>query len=296
MSPMGVPELRISPLTYIQVFQAVPMLLDHLPGQFRSGPLRRLISAPMYYHLNTSGYGAFVEDEAVGWMFVRGQHQVLTLDALVVAPAWRRHGVGRTLLEYAEKQGREQKRHWLGMRILSTNENAWGFLTACGMRPASSGKVFRGQVPPRANHGDAALKLHQLDSRSGQETRQRFIELELSDVAGHEPGAYLAQYVLEGVPGRPIREWLVEYNGEQAGYLGLYEQFLCLACAAEWRGRLPVIHAIQAALSAVSGLERIDLHAGSAEHHDALRAMLAKAGLDEVPAYGMTMIKRLLPG
>ena len=97
------PEVSIFPLTFLQIAQSsdavVRALQEHdIQAQNWFGSSRLLQSAmtatgvPLYYHWLTSAYGAFVDQKAAGWLFLRGWRQVLYVEGVAVAPDARRRG------------------------------------------------------------------------------------------------------------------------------------------------------------------------------------------------------------
>lgn len=54
--------------------------------------------------------------------------------SLAVHPNYRRHGIGRRLLEAVCEKAREQKKHKISLRVLAVNEGAIRLYKACGFR------------------------------------------------------------------------------------------------------------------------------------------------------------------
>src|SRR5689334_4413974 len=99
------PDLSIWPLTFLQVVQSADTAMSALLEKdanlrkwlVASESLRqigRYVIVPVYYHLLTSGYGAMVDGQLVGQLYVRGWHQVMYIETLTTHPEWRRKGIG----------------------------------------------------------------------------------------------------------------------------------------------------------------------------------------------------------
>jgi GNAT superfamily N-acetyltransferase len=88
-------------------------------------------------------------DEAVGFALFFGNFSTflgkpgIYLEDLFVRPAFRRHGIGRTLLAYLAVLAKERGCGRLEWAVLDWNEAAIGFYRGLGARPMDDWTVFR---------------------------------------------------------------------------------------------------------------------------------------------------------
>jgi ribosomal protein S18 acetylase RimI-like enzyme len=83
-------------------------------------------------------------DEFVGSVFCAAQGDALYVARLATAPAWRRHGVGRALLEATEVQARRIGAKRLTLRVRVTLPENLGYFERAGFSVTG-----RGQDPGR---------------------------------------------------------------------------------------------------------------------------------------------------
>jgi len=74
----------------------------------------------------------------------------LYLEDLFVEPAWRRHGVGRKLLEHVARLAGDRGCHGLSWSVLGWNESAIRFYRSLGAEPVEDWSVFRLSGEPLA--------------------------------------------------------------------------------------------------------------------------------------------------
>lgn len=298
---------NIWPLTFLQIYQTSNLFIDALEEQditvqewsTKLPVIKRLAAVtaiPIYYHLLTSAYGAFEQNQLAGWLYLRGWRQVLYIEGLAVLPSHRRHGIGRDLLRFAELQGYQLRREWLGLTVTVSNLAAvrlyeqMGYqhghsrilCTAAPIKPIpASGSSLRPLLPPQAN-----TVFHDLAER---------------DMIDHdsETGSVLSRFLGRERYRSPFgRHWLVMSNGKSIGYLNRYRKdnrVIVYASAPKFAwGTTEMISAIGQVISDVEAGTRIDLRLASTGHHDAAREALAAYGFSEAPSATMKMFKHLI--
>lgn len=299
-------EHTIWPLSFLQIYQSTNPFIDALEEhdvtvqEWSAGvPVLKRIAAttaiPLYYHLMTSGYGAFEQNSVAGWIYLRGWRQVLYVEGLAVMPAHRRQGIGRQLLRFAEDQGRQLRREWLGLTVTVGNTAAVNLYEQMGYQRGhsrllcsagsfqpipSGGASLRSLLPPEANtvfHALAERDMIDHDAETG-EVLSRFL--------GRE--RYRSAFG---------KQWLVTANGKNIGYLNRYKKakrvIVYAAAPKHMWGSAEMVGAIGQALSDVPGGTSVDIRLASAGHHDVMRDRLADYGFAEEPSATMKMFKHL---
>lgn len=299
---------RVFPLSFLQIYQAAGPVMNALMEQDLSvrqwfGGSRALqISTvgfviPLYYHWVTSGYGAYVDQQMVGWIFLRGWHQVLYIEALAVALAYRRRGVGRELLRFAEEQARQLRREWLGLGVTVENKPAVQLYEAEDFRRGHQRILYRDS----GEHVALPNGTGQLQPLLGAGAWQAFTLYAEHDLRAGEPetGAIQSRF-LSREPYRVFtgRHWLVKMDGKAVAYLHrhgpAHNPVIYLAALSEAWGAPELVGCIGRALSDTNAQSRITIKLASGAHHDAACRAFAPYGYVERPAKTMRMIKHLI--
>jgi len=300
--------IAIRPLTFVQTYLSaeavITALLEHdLTAQRWLGaspPLRfisRYLTLPLYFHWATSGYGAFCDEQLVGWMYLRGWYQVLYIEALTVLPAWRRRGVGKALLRFAEQQAREQRREWLGLTTTFNNMAALHLYESQGFE-RGHWRIMRGSSSALSSlQGGGTVRLFPLVGHAARSAFRHFARLDVS--AGDAADKVTLTRFLTRDPYRQAgMHWLVIDQGHPVAYLNRHgtseHLILYLASMPEWWGSPANFDALKAALSPGNALPTmVDVRLASSGHHEAIRPLLEAQGFAECPASIVRMFKHL---
>jgi GNAT superfamily N-acetyltransferase len=251
---------------------------------------------PLYYHWLTSGYGAFSGEQPVGWLFLRGWHQMLYIETLAVHPNWRNKGIGTALMDFAEQQARELHRSWLGLRVTLSNQPAVQLYESLGYQRGPWRVMQKEGISsgwPGAGH---AIQLRSLAGLAAFQAYARFAHLDLT--AGDAWGAEALDNFLEvDFHWGPGQHWLVIFEGRPIAYLSRHkkgqETELRLACDADWWGSSQEVEAIGLALRTPDRPLRVTIRASSNGHHETMRPTLESLGFVEQPMATTRMVKRL---
>jgi GNAT superfamily N-acetyltransferase len=297
------PEIKpdITPLTFLQAWLAAGIVAGSEP-EFRQGQavLRRLVR-PLYQHYTTAAYGAWIEDKPVGWLYLRGWHQVLCIDALDVHPEWRGQGIDRALLAFAEMRAAELKRAWLGAVLAA--ERQGDLLALLESHGFSSGCRRQFEADPARL---AALALDQslpIRPVAGGRAHQEWRRLQLADLsAGDQADDPLqAGFLAASLAAHPSdRCWVVTQDGRSAACLAAHTRktLLRISVASEpaWWDSPQLLATLRFILDAAAALPALlALRLGSSGHHEAAKARLLAAGFAETPAPQVRLLKRITP-
>lgn len=301
--------LTIRPLTFLQVYRTVrPLRATHngspAPANAGNGSGARGRTPPalqpLVYHLAMSGYGAFEGQDTLGWMFLRGSHQVLVIDSLHAAEGDAAPATTEALLTFAERQARILRRRWLGALV----ENG----TPPGGSATLATRGFRGQPLHVYRSDGTALpdkpaspngNLQVLSGSRGDLVRARFARAAMG-LEDSPDGEYLARYLLGDVV--PVRHWLVVPGGDAVAYLssGLANGRLTvevLTDRAEQAGEaiLTGLRQVLAHVSTVAGPRReVEVRIAGAKQAEALQAGLATLGFASQQHPARRLYKELL--
>ncbi len=299
--------LAIRPLTFLQTYQSADVVIGSLlqqdadvqrwlgPASLRT--LFRYTLVPLYYHWATSGYGAFADEQSVGWMYLRGWYQVLYIETLVVHSDWQQQPIGTALLHFAETQAREQRREWLALTVTNASPYILEQYEAHGFERGHWRLMHCEGVHAFSDHSASGIRLVPLIGQAVQRVYHRFAHLDVtaSDAAGR---ASLARFLTRDPYRRLGRNWLVVYKDQPIGYLnGQVNDAQCtfyLASDPHWWGSPAEFSAVHAALEALSvSPASIDLRLASSGHHEAARQALGQHGFAECSATTVRMYKNL---
>ena len=302
------PNLTIRPLTFLQTFRSAgsvaEMLLDSDArvqcwfGTSRRARLAaRMTAMPFFYHYMTSGYGAFVGEELAGWLYVRGWYQVLYVEALAVRPEWRRHGIGTTLMDFAEAQAREQHREWLGLTLSLASTAAMRLVEAHGCE-RGHWHILQRSGPPGPPSTDGV----RLQPVIGQAARYAYRHFAARDLTAGDTSdkVTLTRFLTRDPYHQPGRHWVALYEGQPIAYLNRHTApgglVVYVAGEPEWWGQEPLLRAVALALAAppLPGTPgEVVVRLGSSGHHDAARAAFEQRGFSEGEAVVTRMVKHL---
>lgn len=301
-------SLAIRPLTFVQTYLSaeavLSALLEHdLTTQRWLGAsplmraLGRYLALPLYFHWATSGYGAFADERLVGWLYLRGWYQVLYIETLVVLPDWRRRGVGKALLRFAEQQAREQRREWLGLTTTLTNAAALKLYEAQGFERGHWRILRAGSEALAEVRIGGAVRLLPLVGYAARHAFRRFARLDVS--AGDAADKVTLTRFLTRDPYRQHgMHWLVIHEGRPVAYLNRHgdpqHPILYLASVPDWWGHAAALEALKAALQVGSTPPAsVDVRLASSGHHEAIRPLLEAQDFVECPATIVRMFKHL---
>lgn len=305
-------DAAIRPLTFLQTLRAASRLsgLNAVqPGQLAGGcamprwlkpvlgPGR--VGAALYYHLATSGFSALVGEQVVGWLFLRGWRQVLYVEGLRVQPDWAGGSVEQTLLQFAEQQGRELNRRWLGATLAEPTGSLLEWFDRLGYRRGPWRMLVHTNA---AMPGDPSV-LRRLEGRQAAQARARFAMQDIRVGEGLDEDE-LSHFLITRAAGTEGQSWHVVDQGEPVAYLHASRSpsgvnAYLAAGPASW-GSAPVMAGLWAAVEAARlpgetpcGLR---LRLASSGHHVAVREPFAALGFEERTAALVRVYKPLHEG
>ncbi len=298
----------IAPLSFIQVFQSIPRIIEALyesdhTFQRRPGRLvwvQKLAATAiltLYCHLATSGYGLLVDGQIIGWLYLRGWRQIVYIEMLVTAPGWRRRGFGTTLLRFAEAQARQLKREWLGLNVELKNTDALHLYEAQGFR-RGHWRIFKRIGSPDARQSEGtAFRLHPLNPIAAHRAFRQFAA---GDLADSEPDIGAAEAcLLASEPYRLARglHWLITVEGQPAAYLHRHgspaQPVIYLAARRSWWEHPALYDAVLQVSHGFPPQAVLTVRTASGGHHNAAIAPLQRSGFDEGPAVKALMFKQV---
>jgi ribosomal protein S18 acetylase RimI-like enzyme len=297
-------EHDIYPLTFLQVYQSANAFIEALAEQDitvqawfgQSAALKRFMIAsgiPLYYHMLTSGYGILAGPQIAGWMYLRGWRQVLYVDGLAVLPQYRRQGVGKMLLNFAEVQARELRREWLGLTVTVANAPAVALYDQMGFQRGHDRILCTTHSPSLPTDG---ASLRPLLAPSAPAAYYSYAERDLLD--GDPDTATVQSRFLGHDPYHNAlgKYWLATINGKPLAYLNRHNRsghtILYVAAYREAWNSPELIAAIGKALQGAH--PRVELRVPSPGHHEVMGAALAPFGFTDAPAITMKMFKHLI--
>ncbi len=299
-------DILISPVTFLQVYQSsgelISALLEHdiafqrwLGASAAWRQVARLTLVPTYYHWITSGYVATVANEMAGWMYVRGRGQILTIDTLVTHRAWRRRGVGRALLRFAESLARELNRNWLGLAVTLANTSAVQLYEREGYRPGHS-RVMVSQKPGNLPVSSTSINLRPVLGIAAEQAYRHFAGVDVS--AGEIWDRECALQMIEHDPYHQWgQDWVIEVGRKPVGFLNKHsvrnQTRMYLACEPDWWASAEVASAVLSYATPANRAASIQARLGSSEHHNAVRDVFHLLGFEEQPAERVWMFKQL---
>lgn len=260
---------------------------------------RGRVGAALYYHLATSGFSALVGEQIVGCLFLRGWRQVLYVEGLRIHPDWAGGSVEQTLLQFAEQQGRELKRRWLGATLAEPTGSLLDWFERLGYRRGT----WRMLVHPNAAiPGDPGV-LRRLEGRQAAQARAHFALQDIRVGEGLDE-AELTHFLIARVTGMDGQSWHILHQGEPVAYLhvsrgpGGVDVYLA-AGPASW-GSAPVMAGLWAAVEAARRPGETDcelrVRLASSGHHVAVREPFAALGFVERTSALVRVYKSLQEG
>ncbi len=300
-------KITIRPLTFLDTYQGVGALIDALSEQdinyqrtLASRPflrlIVRLILMPPFLHLTSSGYGAFVDERFAGWLYLTVWRRSQYVSVLAVHPEWRRRGVGRALLAFAEEQAHALRRHWLGLATTVRNAPAVSLYESVGFRP-SHWRIYQRQSDASLAVHAEGVRLRRVIGPAAWQAHQRITVADLE--AGDAWGVDILLRFLFGDSARwRGRRWMALADGKSEAYVSLCglrsHPRLFLAAPKTWWGTDEELAVIKMVLDTLGESQpAIDLRLGSTGHHEAAREALQSVGFVEQPGLRMNMFKSL---
>jgi GNAT superfamily N-acetyltransferase len=252
----------------------------------------RVAGLPLYYHLITSGVGAFIGDKAVGWMYVHGRSQVLYVQAIAVDAEFRGQGIGTSLLRYAEDQARALSRRWLGLRVTHTNAPAIRLYERFGFR-RGHWRLWRGAGPAFNGDGLPFRRVHGAGIGANFRAFSRFWTIQ--DAAGEH---WLSECLIDEQYGLAHQHWVSLKAGRPGGYAnlraGAVGSLIYLAPGMDG----PLEPFIETALEVTLGGRTADpivIRLAGASLHDESAGWFEGHGFQEGPADTYLMFKAVTP-
>ncbi len=288
-------EIRISPLTFLQVYQATPAILGSRAGH--SGWLNRLLLA-MRLHLLTAAYGAFDGETCMGWIFLRGWRQVLYIDTLVIAEPHRGGRVAQYLLDFASTQARDLNRAWLGAKVDIADPQMVAMFERGGFQQPNRHVLRLSHMAGLPQQRDLPA-LQPVHGAAAEYLRRKLTRLDLATGDG-DACAIPLHFLVASLEQRGGRSWVWVEQGRPAAYLHLYgpptHPILYIAGPQERWGRLPLLD-LAAAVVHQRGraAAAIDVQFGSVGHYEASCRALLQAGFQEEPMASIKMYRCITP-
>ncbi|NDJ52419.1 MAG: GNAT family N-acetyltransferase [Chloroflexi bacterium] len=255
--------------------------------------MMQYVGLPIYYHLVNAGYAARLEDKLAGWLFVRGRGPLLYVDTLAVHPDFRRRGLGRVLLTFAETQARRLGRAWLGLTVTSANTPAVQLYESLGFERAHFQIYVRKSTPQgevssvaRRLPGPRAWRLSQRLTRREHEQDGRFPLDVVRQFAHFEGHTWIGRF------------WVIRHQSQLVGIIrerlseGVHK--LVVAADSEHWGTPLIVDAMQSVI-ANQASAFVQVRFTSAAHHQAAHAACLDIGFKEQSADRMQMFKALDP-
>jgi len=294
----------IAPLTFLQVYQSAGEVMnamlekDAAARELLSGSpvwrnMARFTAVPTYLHWVTSGYTAIMGSDMIGWLFVRGREQVVYVEVLAIHHEWRRKGVGRILLRFAEGLARELNRDWIGITVTLENSPALTLYEAEGFRRSHWHVMIAEKLESGSAESNGGQRLRPV---FGPTAEWAFRQFASRDIVAHDewdsdPARRMLAYDRHRAWGK---DWLIEANGSPVGYLNSHRangrRHLYLAAQPQYWGDPMVISKV---LSVAAPGDTVILRLASAAHHAAACEALGERGFSERPAEQLWMLKSI---
>lgn len=302
-------EHLIAPLTFLQIYRSTDRVLSALleqdavvqqwfGGSWAFRTLATHTGMPLYLHWATSGYGVLDGDELLGWLFLRGWHQILYVETLAVRPDARQRGIGAALMEFAEAQAHELNREWLGLSVAVLNEKAVRLYEQMGYQ-RGHWHILCCDGEPALPH--VSLPPVQLRPLVGLAAERVFYQQTTLDLAASDPEtADVRVRFLSREPYRRIlgQHWAVIADGKTIAYLHQHYQadktILYVASESVWWGSQTLTSALFSLLRNRNNPGgKIEIRFASTGHHNATCPALQSIGFTQEPAVTMKMLKKV---
>ena len=299
------PNNSIYPLTLLQMYQAAKKSMwsrqargdisrNHAGSSPAAKGLGSRVITPTYYHLTTSSYGLFLEDQLAGWMCLRGWQQILYIESLVVFPEFHDQNIESSLLDFVENTARELRRGWLALTVLTSDESAMGRYELQGFSKGHWRVLRTKQEVPESANGHISLK-----RTTGPAAKRAYRQFAEQDLQASDPDSAQVQsrFLLhDPYYSRVGQHWLIEAEGREVGFLHAHgvenHPRMVLTTLPESWGSPYMLSMLRQALGAATP-EVLDVRLGSGRHHDAARVVLEPFGFEEFPADTVKMFKRI---
>jgi GNAT superfamily N-acetyltransferase len=302
--PIQPSEVLIAPLTFLQVYQSAGEVMsamlekdaaarDLLGGSPVWRNMARFSAVPTYLHWVTSGYAAIVGTDMIGWLFVRGREQVVYVEVLAIHHEWRRKGVGRILLRFAEGLARELNRDWIGITVTLENSPALTMYETEGFRRSHWHVMSADALKPKPAESNGKINLRPVFGLTAEWAFRHFASRDIleHDEWDSDPARRMLAYDRHRAWGQ---DWVIEAGGSAVGYLNSHiekrKRYLYLAANQDhWID--PVL--IAKVLSVAKPGDAVTLRLASLAHHEAACDVLGEWGFAERPAEQLWMLKSI---
>jgi hypothetical protein len=231
------------------------------------------------------------DEDMLGYLWLRGWHQVLYMAALVVKPESRRQGIARQLVAFAEKQAVELRRDWIGVSVAQGNMASQKLFEEAGYTSVHS-RVWSTATQKLA-FPETDMRLQPVRESAAWKACREYTAYDL-EAGNAEAITEPVAFIIDAYPIRRDRQWLLEVAGTGAAYLNLHrnqdQPTLYIASKPEWRAQPPLLDAIQ---QVTQGLNAFSIQFASRQHHVEAQPAMNEHGFEESKLPIVNFYKRL---
>ncbi len=302
--PIQPSDVLIAPLTFLQVYQSAGEVMnamlekDAAARELLGGSpiwrnMARFSAVPTYLHWVTSGYTAIVGSDMIGWLFVRGREQVVYVEVLAIHHEWRRKGVGRILLRFAEGLARELNRDWIGITVTLENNPALTLYEEEGFRRSHWHVMWAEALGSKSAALNDKVKLRPVFGPTAEWAFRRYASRDILEHShwDSDPAQRMLAYDRHRAWGQ---DWIIEADRGAVGYLNSHiekgKRYLYLAANQDHWANPALIAKV---LSVAKPGEAVTLRLASFGHHEAACEALNEWGFAERPAEQLWMLKSI---
>ena len=297
-------DVLIAPLTFLQVYQSAGEVMNAMLEKDATARellgrspiwrnMARFSAVPTYLHWVTSGYTAIVGTEMIGWLFVRGREQVVYVEVLAIHHEWRRKGIGRILLRFAEGLARELNRDWIGITVTLENSPALTLYEEEGFRRSHWHIMSADVLEPKLSGSNGKISLHPVFGPTAEWAFRHYASRDLleHDEWDSDPARRMLAYDRHRAWGQ---DWVIEAGRNTVGYLNSHvengKRYLYLAAQQDYWADPALISRV---LSVAKPGDVVTLRLASLAHHKAACEALMEWGFAEQPAEQLWMLKSI---
>jgi ribosomal protein S18 acetylase RimI-like enzyme len=226
-------DFEIEKASFFDMSRIVKMALhyhkdDPKSKEILSNPLKSFLYkffGPLYVRLTLTGFKAVISGETAGYILIKKRDISIHIWDLVVDSRFRRMGIGKGLMEYAETYAKNDYQY-ASLAVMEDNTAAIGLYRKLGYENLQFSPIcYQLEKPSKRTKSSDLVKLEPISGEEAIRCRKKHFSNVLNVAIGESNRATVnLLYPLSAKPRRRTEYFRILASGEEAGYLSSREE------------------------------------------------------------------------